>query len=182
MFSARDCINNPRVRAAIVCRFKTIIHVSRECHIDSIRIKGLEPRFIISPPIFIREYLSEKEVKILCLHPFGASFWPGMTGGALNDEKASQSKRITFSFSSENLPDRIGIDWSYYSIPDYGVDWGFNAEDVTVKIADRRGSIVSYDPVLPQFLRVFVNGASPANPDSWPSLLSVSAADIARHD
>jgi hypothetical protein len=180
MYSAKDYISDFGVKQRIFHRFRIFIHVSRLGFLADIRSKGLIPKHInAAPPKVITDYFLPEAVKILCLVPYGARDWPGMTGYCPEHFDEKQRKRISFCIRRESVAKTLGWDWSYSS----------NFEQSTCDIAERTfefasnyGTIVTYDPIPSSELLVFANGCSPANPSAWRPFDSTHDDEIILHD
>jgi len=84
---------------------------------------------------------------------------------------------------SQDLPDELGLDWSWGSLVATAEDirasnstW--TLAEVQFEIIHRRGSVVSYEPVLPATLHVLTTGKSVNIPGTWPLLTETDAMDV----
>jgi hypothetical protein len=78
---------------------------------------------------------------------------------------------VTLAVDGENMPGRLGIDWSYYGpAADYLIDAepDLTSEAAAFWLLHEYGSVVSYDAVPPASVRVYCHG----NPLCVPKTLS----------
>jgi hypothetical protein len=84
----------------------------------------------------------------VCLHPVGA---------ALRPHSSKYGRLIRLAVSGADLPDRVGLDWSY--------DWNLarcirkdspdkSCNDILFDVARRRGSVAAYDGIPASKLRI----------------------------
>jgi hypothetical protein len=165
--------NMPVVRTALVARFAAFLHSTPFANIDSIRAIGLEPRVDMRAPTDIMEVVGTSA--ILCLHPVGSQLIPGGTkSGSL----------MTLAIRNEDMPARLGLDWSYSYEQVRGrmeLYREMPIGELTCRIADQWGSVVSYDVILAPILRVRCRD-SVENPRDWPLLSMVTNEQIIQHD
>lgn len=174
----------PRVHAALTNRYKWFIHTTPEQNLERICREGLRPNRDQRPYPEATAALGEGAGSILCLHPLGARLCPGGAAANLLLPLGAQGpRRISLALASEDLPNRVGLDWSY--------DWpgvqqrlaqnpNWTVEEAIVNIATEYGSIASYLHIEPNRLRVFCVANQPANPLSWVPLTLASARDVFR--
>lgn len=172
-FTHVDVLNNPiETRRALIATFAFFIHVSPSKNIGSIREKGLIANRDATPDPDILKATGGAE-HLLCLYPFGARRTPEGTG---------DPPFMTFAIIGEHLPHNVGLDWSYYPrlsspppiVGNTLVHWvSYNAHEY--------GSVVSYERIPPERLRVFCHKSGPANPLSWPLLQTVTDDKIYKH-
>jgi hypothetical protein len=164
--------NMPDVRAAFAARFPAFFHVTAYAYVASIRQHGLRPHKDATAPVDILSEINTSD--ILCLRPMGSDLSPiGMAKPPL----------ITLAVISGDLPPRVGLDWSYsYELVRGRMKLYPNLplSDFVNAIANELGSIVSYDTVPPESLRVRCVDCSD-DPRTWPHLNSVSDEKILKH-
>jgi hypothetical protein len=113
--------------------------------------------------------------KILCLHPVGSTLSP---------QGMSAAPRMKLSIRSEDLPDRVGLDWSYsYDLVRGRMELYRDSPlgDFVQTIAQEWGSIVSYDVIPPSNLRVRCKNSN-ENPREWPLLIAVGHDQVNLQD
>jgi hypothetical protein len=95
--------------------------------------------------------------------------------------------RVTFAVDASDLPQRMGLDWSY-EWPRQKVELRENADlpleafiELAVRLVDKYGSTAAYDGIAPKMLRVFCKCDPPANPLGWSSLNDAQDQNIIRH-
>jgi hypothetical protein len=104
------------------------------------------------------------------LHPVGA---------ALRPHSSKYGRLIRLAVSGADLPDRVGLDWSY--------DWNLarcirkdspdkSCNDILLDVARRRGSVAAYDGILASKLRIWREGL-PHDPAQWPKLDEITDAE-----
>lgn len=94
----------PAVRAAVTRRYAWFIHVTPIANLTNIRSEGLQPRSDAGPPPEVISALGPAGKNILCLHPLGAKLHPKGT---------KSPPLVSLAIYFEDLPQRIGLDWSY---------------------------------------------------------------------
>ncbi len=169
-------------RATLSLRFKWFIHETPFVFIDIINSTGLVPKSDAAPPAEVKAHLRSERVPILCLHPLGAKLIPR---GAANSLVVAigdpEPQRVRLAISSEDLPKRIGLDWSFeWSRQEARIRGNTNLpiEAVGCELADEFGSIVSYDPISANLLKVCTHGVDSDLPDIWPNLNRVENTAI----
>ena len=141
---------------------------------DRIRTYGLELHCDAAPPPQLLQYLGSEAGNIVALHPLGAKLRP--RGGG-------KPPLVTLALSAEDLPKRVGLDWSYIPHPaEPPRAFGDTLERIVLFNARQFGSVISYDAIEPAKLRIFVKGKSPIDPLAWPSLADANLKDAFRHE
>jgi hypothetical protein len=182
MATAIDLISDmPAVHAALVSRYTWFIHASPDVYIEHIRRNGLLPNRDAAQPQYVID--AGMTGKLLCFYPLGASRQAPPAASTLTLPMGQDPSFVTFAVMREDLPPRVGIDWSYeraeverflVNNPSYTVG------EAALTVAHEYGSIVSYTEVVPDKLRVFCHGDPPTNPLGWKMLTQVSNDQIAR--
>lgn len=189
MTSHADLLNAmPPLRTALILRYKWFIHETPEGYINKIRANGLLPNRDAPEPPEVREALRSDHVPILCLHPLGAKLCPGGAAATLVLPLGQDAPpRVSFAVDAPDLPQRIGLDWSY-EWREQENELRANAHlppdafiEIAVQLVDKFGSVAAYDGIAPNKLRVFCNGDPPANPSGWSSLNKVQDKNIVHH-
>lgn len=177
-----DLISNiPAVHAALVSRYTWFIHASPDVNIKAIRSYGLLPNRDAERP----QYIVEAGItgKLLCLYPLGAIQQPRPSASTLVLPLGRDPKFVTYAVMRTDLPPRVGIDWSFErdKVERFLVNNPhLSVGDAALAIAHEYGSIVSYEEVSPNKLRVFCHGDPPTNPLGWKLLTQASDDQIAR--
>ncbi|MET4316273.1 hypothetical protein [Bradyrhizobium sp. RT5a] len=165
---------------ALKLNFGWLVHVSPDIHLASIRDGGLKPSRDAPVPPDLDGIVSNRH--ILCLHPLGAKVCPLPVCKSAEDGK--DINLVTFAVANEHFPHDLQTDWSnaweFQSgrielYKNRGVDF------VARHLVTEFGSIVSYSTIPPDQLRVFCNGAPPADPSRWPKLPGVTDEEIYRY-
>jgi hypothetical protein len=168
------------IRKALVLNFGWLIHVSPDQHLESVREKGLIANRDVGIPDELKGLVPSSH--ILCLHPLGAKICPLPV--CKSAEESSDIDLVTFAVANEDFPRRVHTDWSnawdfqsgrielYRS---EGVDW------LARHLVTEFGSVVSYDRIEPEKLRVFCANRPPADPSRWPRLVEVKDEMIHRY-
>jgi len=164
----------PGVRSALIDQYQWFIHTTPEENIKSISSTGLEARSDDIAPSEVQKMFNLKRVPILCLHPLGATICPkGACNNYILPIGSPDPKSVSLAVMGRNLPSRLGLDWSYEwrlisnRFKMYSQD---SITEFTLRIANEFGSIVSYDNIPSQNLRIFNKGNAPDNPDTWMPL------------
>jgi hypothetical protein len=162
-----------RFRALTLRRYEWFIHVTSHLNVDAVIASGLIPHSDAMAPDEVVSMLGNDARNILCLHPLGAKIHPsGMSNRPL----------ITFAVRGEDMPRRLGLDWSY--------EWPmvlsrmklYDFEALVSNVLNDFGSVVSYDTIPPSAIRVFCKKCCPSNPLTWTPLLSMKSGDVLEHD
>jgi hypothetical protein len=173
----------PHVRAALVQRYPWFIHVTPAVFLQSIRDKGLEPNRDKVPPADVAAVVGVQG-RIVCLHPLGAALCPrGAVQTLILPMGASNPKVVSLALSAEYLPTHVGLDWSFeWACQCAEIENILGVEDAALHAAHAYGSVVTYDQVPAEHLRIFCKDNSPANPLSWTALLNARPEDIILHE
>jgi hypothetical protein len=175
-----DLFEFENVRRALVLNFGWLIHTSPEVHIQSIRDQGLVPNRDAPIPADLNGILVNR--RVLCLHPLGAKLCPPAACNTI--ERHADTKMVTYAVKSECIPRQMHIDWSNaWEIQRDRFDGreALSGEEMALYLAINFGSVVSYEIIKPEKIRVFCNGNSPSNPLTWAPLLAGENADIVRY-
>lgn len=140
------------------------IHATKAEFIREISQQGLQPRRqspamgAHSDPIF-GELNIERE--ILCLRPLKAVLKPGI-----------EDRSYTLAVNATHLPARIGVDWSYDPCWVKLIEFAENCEpaEALYKVGLKYGSIVTYDHIPAEHLRIWSEGAPNDDPAQWLKL------------
>lgn len=161
------------VRSLLVDRHSWFFHVSATKSFEQIKCEGIKPHNPgCAAPDVVRGLLGDSADKIVCLTPQGTVY-----------ETTSCQPRFRMAVAREDLPPNIGLDWSYDTV------WALPAiilkdepekskEEIFYDIVRRRGSVVSYAPLLPSVLRVRSKTACEHMPSDWPKLQDITLDDL----
>jgi hypothetical protein len=160
----------PAMRMALGRHFKWYYHITPLTNVPSIRAQGLLPRPDKAASEVVVKYIGPSASKIICLNPLGANVVP---------PTVQQGPFVCLAICRESLPRRVGLDWSYdggFGIAEVlrAEDGGRSAACIFVESAKRWGSILSYDAIPKEALRVYVHGCMPHDPKLWPMLTAGS--------
>jgi hypothetical protein len=165
-------------RAALIQEFTWFVHETSSCKLALVRKSGLWPKPQESASD-ARDAVTIVQCRnILCLNPFNEKMEPWKV------PKSSQSPPwIRFAVSGDDLPTRIGIDWSseqcWSSARTYRRE---NAElpasKILVAVAKECASIACYDTVIPSKLHVRTEKTKNLGPSKWPLLSEVLDRDV----
>src|SRR5262249_39586850 len=119
--------------------------------------------------------LGEEAGRILCLHPLGA------------ERRSAGTKDpplLSIAMSAPDLPPRVGLDWSN----SWNIVLGrmeLHAQmpipEFVTRIANEFGSVISYDRIPPESLRVYCRGNPPTFPPEWQPLLRAEREALIEH-
>ncbi|MCA1549697.1 hypothetical protein I6F36_22965 [Bradyrhizobium sp. BRP19] len=158
------------MREAIAFRFWWYYHLTPVRNVDGIRQFGIITSQDKAAPPQAEKYLGADAGKIICLNPLGTKCVPNAV---------QVGPYICLALSIETLPHKIGLDWSYDGA--VGIAQTLRDEQPSRPIRDifleaiyRWGSMVSYEPIRPDGLRVCCTDCLPHDPRRWPTLVSVS--------
>lgn len=160
-------------RTAIVKEHPWFLHASRLRHFESVKQLGILPR---NPYIDddARDDVPSDPRRVICLRPIFSE---------VDTTPKRDHDLFVLAVRNTDLPARIGIDWSFPSCGEL-VDI-LKAErperdsaDIFAEVVRRRGSVVSYDPIPLEMLRVRLKDSPPADPDKWPHLSQVSIESV----
>jgi hypothetical protein len=163
-------------RQALITRYPLFRHVTTFTAIESIRMHGLQPKWPGgTPPKIVRDIVGDDAQHILCVHPIGA----------FEVFTAKDPPRCKLAVSGNDLPERIGLDWSNAGCWDlariiYEDDPRKNPSDAFAEVATRRGSVVAYDGIRASVLRVCPASAPHSAASVWPLLQDLSNDEIAQ--
>lgn len=165
---------------ALVHRFKWFVHETSVWNLGGVRERGLVPRKVARSLDTAEErILDGVSDEIVCLHPLGSQLTP----------RSSQSGPfVLLSVRAAHLPARVGVDWSYTGCWERARRiWnGRQGDDavgeVLVGVADVFGSIISYERLPPDTLRVCCDRELRGEPESWPLLVEADENKILRVD
>jgi hypothetical protein len=107
----------------------------------------------------------------VCLHPVGS------VGPNLRPKSSGPPPHVRLALAASHVPSEVGLDWSYL--------WGVAADirektpempasDVFLATVKERGSVVSYQGVHPEQLRICASGDSHDDPSAWRPLSKVT--------
>ncbi|MCA0032640.1 hypothetical protein [Mesorhizobium sp. B263B2A] len=163
-----------RARTIVINSHSWFVHVSGLDRLAGLKASGIEPR---NPgatiDAVIAAALGDGSGAIVCLRPIFA----------FNTRPNRDYPQMLLSISNSDLPQRIGIDWSYpgswnlvdvkqREAPEMRIDVIF------AHVVQQSGSIASYDLIPAEVVRVWAKGTPENDPSKWPSLLQIAAADV----
>lgn len=169
-----------RIKKALVQNFRWLIHVSPEKHLGSINEKGLIASRDAYIPTGLNNLVPDRH--ILCLHPLGAKMCPLPVCKTVEDEP--EVNLVTLAVAVEELPERMHSDWSNaWQLQEGRISLyeSRGADFVAKHLIAEFGSVVSYDAISPEKLRVFCVDAPPADPLRWSPLTSAADKMIHRY-
>lgn len=173
----------PKFRLELSAKYKWFIHVTPFSNLSGIRANGLLPMQDAHPPVEVESYLGSADVPILCLHPLGSQISPrGAEKSLILPLGAPEPKRIKLAVASRDLPEKVGLDWSYA--------WEFQKDRlqsadrerlhvIGCAVAHEFGSIVSYDSISSTLLRICTKPDVSIDPACWHPLNEVDENEIA---
>src|SRR5258705_10521797 len=131
------------MRRAIALRYKWYYHVTPVGNADGIREKGIISNHDKMPPPQVVKHLGQAGGHIICFNPLGADCVP---------PAVQQGPFVCLALSTETLPHRIGMDWSYDGATDIAQVLRDEqpqrlAVEIFVEAGKRWGSVVWVDPV-----------------------------------
>ncbi len=157
-------------RDALVAECKWYIHCSPIASFESIKRSGVvkaDPGGE-SPPsikVFGRE--------VVCLRPIGSEDSTPRRGEAL----------FKVAISAASLPSIVTLDWSFPGCWELACVLERGAErksdeQIFCAVVKRRGSIMAYNSISVESLRVFTKGCVEDDPSAWPFIQSVHPSEI----
>jgi len=163
-------------RQTVVQHYSWLMHEAPFASVNEIREHGIQPRipYYEIPQIVTNAFGNVDG--IVCLNPVGSR------------PAGSSSTENTFRLGlrAADLPERLGLDWSYpeswalRNITEAQIeDWGKSG--AILYVVDDTGSIVSYSSVDPSLLRVCTHGKHGKFPSTWPMLTDVNNNQIATY-
>jgi hypothetical protein len=175
----------PEVRAAVLCRFKWFVHSTPDRNLDSIRQDGILANRDVTPSSRMIA-AGANEHRISCFVPLGSrlSPKPAYNTGPVLPMGAPDPYFVSLAVEDQNMPMRLGIDWSYYGneaerLVDREPD--LTSEAAALRLLHECGSVVSYDAALPSSVRIFCIGNPPLDPLAWPCILDAPNDAVVRH-
>lgn len=173
----------PKFRSELFARYKWFIHETPFSNLSGIKEKGLLPMQDARPPEEVSSYFGTADVPILCLHPLGSQLCPrGAEKSLVLPLGAPEPRRVKLAVSARDLPEKIGLDWSY----------AWDIQKARLQLADRErlhvigcavahefGSIVSYDSISSTLLRICTKPDASIDPSCWRPLNEVDDNEIA---
>ncbi len=158
---------------ALVSRYSWFKHRSVLNNFESIKKLGLEPR----DPGHVGYERSRLELSqlgplcrsIICLSPFEV-------------ELPLHGSRFCVAVHRDHLPSTVAMD---YSFPDTWKDAAqlkstspqLDDAAIFTRVVSGAGSFACYDPIAPEYLRVWVASAPIDRPEEWPELLKIDCPD-----
>ena len=161
-------------RKTIVDHYAWFTHEAPFDRVDGIRKDGLQPRNPgCTVPQIVRKAFGDVN-GIVCLNPVGSQ-------GA---RSSSTGKLFRVGFRAVDLPQRVGLDWSYpdssglRNISRAQIEcWG--TDGALLYVVDQTGAVASYCPVRPSLLRVCTHGRQGTFPSTWQMLTGVQNDEVA---
>ncbi|MER9065996.1 hypothetical protein NKH84_05430 [Mesorhizobium sp. M0902] len=177
-----DVLNNmPAFRSELIRRFTWMIHSTPASNLTSIRQLGLVPNQDAPPSPEVRQRFGHG--KIVCLHPLGSKFSPKGAASTITFEHGQELKLVSLAIDTRDLPNDLGLDFSYswQDATNHLAASTKSAHETAGDIAHMLGSVVSFNTIAPDKIRVFANGSAPASPLTWPPLLCTPDSEVIRH-
>ena len=161
------------IRVRLADGLKWYRHITGRDRLDSIATEGLQRRNPVwdgfKPDDEVCAAFGDDAGNIVCLYPFGtfeARPAPSDSGDAI------------LAIHADDLPERIGLDWSYSGV--YGKADGvrqlaphLSDAEVFVEVVKKRGSVACFDPIPADAIRIWIEGQPTDNPQGWPFLRDV---------
>jgi hypothetical protein len=163
------------VRRCLADRFNSFIHVTPFTNFERIRTEGLIPHRDMAPPVEIVEILGARAGEILCLHPLGS---------ARRSAGTKEPPLISLAVLAADLPERVGLDWSYSCEIVIGRMqlWPqMPIHEFVGRISNEFGSIISYDRIPPEKLRLLCRHDPPTYPLEWQRLAAAERETVTEH-
>jgi len=162
-------------RAALVARYPYLVHSSSCANLESIRVRGLLPRFIEfaadADPVVVMKAFGGVRPAMVCLTTPHSPVHGSHEGAS-----------VVFAISTTDLPEAVCLDWSYsgtWRLPDtLTLENCVSTEEAFLETFRRRGSVVVCDPIPPSKLRVRLATSIARDPSGWPSLLAADLTDV----
>ncbi|SRR5258706_4009047 len=161
------------VRRAIVTRFPWLIHVTPVEALADIRIHGLQPLADAAAPADVMRTIGNGSM--VFFYPLGIN-QAAPPVSHKHGQSTFSGDFATLAIRSCCIPSRVDIDWSFNPADVQSlIDWTGQStiESVVADLIRRQGSLVTYDVVIPEKLRVFSVGDPPTNPENWKCLTHV---------
>ena len=156
-----------RIRTAIASHYDFLVHCAPQDRVPSILMEGLQPSnpgaALDADMECVKRFLGSAYPPILCFTP---------------PEQRIKLGLVEFAIATADLPERVGIDWSFSEYwwwvdnehrqnPDESI------EQIVLRAFGVFRSIVTYDSVPSSLLRVRVQDST-VDPHTWPQFQTVS--------
>jgi hypothetical protein len=166
------------LRDVLIGRFGWFFHTTRKSALLSIRSEGLRPiapdgYFLADLPNVVREVIGDGAERVVCLSPQGSLRMNVDKSSALDPDAPEMAH---LAMRATDLPTRVGLDWSYpYSwnlVETIRVDNPeMDSSAVAVEVAQRSGSVVSYDVIPAHQLLICPPDGDINDPATWIPLV-----------
>lgn len=167
----------PEIRVELTKKFAAFRHVTAYARLSDIRSKGLTLRQYAGCPAEVFSELGGTGDHMVCLWPFGAALCPSGT---------SDPPLMSLAIASGDLPQNIGLDWSYSWDIVTGSRMKLYGNDTPAQFAYRIaydfGSVASYEVIQADHLFVRCKGQAGDQPLTWTRLQDADDALILQHD
>jgi hypothetical protein len=163
------------IHAALCRRYSWFEHAGRFDRYRSYQADGLQPRDPYRDDDGSKTETTTIETTrlVVCLRPIDS----------FQSEPKRGDRQFLMAVCSSDLPLRIGMDLSHTSTTDTATDqrrlhptWS-NAS-IFIDLAHRLGTFVSYDLIRPSVIRVFADGSSRYDPETWPLLVDTDERSV----
>lgn len=163
-----------RARVAIIDKHSWFLHVSDLHRFGSLKTSGISPKDPDNPDEdFSKEHVRDPSRCIVCLRPIFT----------FDTTPQRDHEQIVLAISNSDLPLRIGIDWSYTGccklVDDLRNEFReADSSAIFAEVVRRRGSLVSYDPIPPNAVRVWGRGTPLIDPAKWPLISECPFSEV----
>jgi len=161
-------------RTALTAKYEWFLHVKPVSQFNHVKEKGLEPRnqgCTAEPEVLAARGAGGSN--IVCLRPIGTFDTTPRRGNTM----------YMMALHRDDLPTTVGLDFSYsgtWTLPAIIKNDCPTAtnDDIFCEVVRRRGSVITYEPIPKEALRVWTTGKPQNDPSQWPRLVDVERGDI----
>jgi hypothetical protein len=166
-------------RSALIERFPWFVHVKPLKYFEEIRKDGIHPRSLdCASPQWFTDALADRLIdvrKIICLRPMGG------VHETLDTTPNREETGFRMALPAEWLPEIVTLDWTFSGALELAEIIKSEGETDVRAFCDtarRRGSVVVYQALPTNVLRVQTKGNSVDQIEEWPALATADEKDL----
>jgi hypothetical protein len=164
-------------RAELTKRHEWFLHAKPTSRFGEIKVYGLAPRrqdYLLNDDAkTVLSALGQNAEKIICLRP----------KDTFDTTPRGNELMFLMALHRDALPPTITLDWTYVGnlslvpVLNHGhLEW--TKEQIFCEVVRRRGSVVIYDHISTNALRVWAKGTDKNDPSTWPTIISVDLSVV----